>query len=60
MTVLLTFLSTALAVCSGMATYEYVYAADSQCIPLYVAHRYNIVTSSMLQKLWGVRGPEPI
>ena len=59
MRVLLTFPSTALAVCSGMATYEYVYAADGQCTPLYVAHRYNIATFSTLQKLREVHGPEP-
>ena len=56
--VLLAFPSTVLAVCSGMAMYEYAYVADGQCTPLYVAHRYNIATSSMLQKLREVHGLE--
>ena len=51
MRVLLTFPSTALAICLGMATYEYAYAADGWYTPLYVAHQYNIATSSMLQIL---------
>ena len=46
-----TFPSTALAVCSSMARYEYAYAADGQCTPLYVTHLYNIATSDMLRKL---------
>ena len=49
--VLLTFPPTALAVYSGMATYEYAYAADGQCTPLYVKRQYNVATSSMLQIL---------
>ena len=47
-----------LAICLGMARYEYAYAADGQCTPLYVAHRYNIIISSMLQILQEVHGPE--
>ena len=56
--VLPTFPSTAPAVCSSMARYEYAYAADGQCTPLYVAHRYNIATSDMLRILREVHGPE--
>ena len=59
MRVLLTFPSTVLAVCSGMAMYEYVYAADGRYTLLYIAHRYNITTSSMLQILQEVHGTEP-
>ena len=51
MRVLPTFPSTALAVCLGMATYGYAYAADGRYTPLYIAHLYNIATSSTLQKL---------
>ena len=58
--VLPTFPYTALALCLGMATYEYVYAADGRYTPLYVAHRYNSATSNMLRKLLEVHGPEPI
>ena len=47
------------AACSGMATYEYAYAADGQYTPLYVAHLYNIATSDMLRILREVHGPEP-
>ena len=36
--VLPTFPSTVLAACSGMAMYEYAYAADGWYTPLYVAH----------------------
>ena len=36
--VLPTFPSTALAVCSSMATYEYAYAADGRNTPLYVVN----------------------
>ena len=57
--VLPTFPSTALAVCLGMAMYEYAYVADGQCTLLYVAHRCNIATSSTLQKLREVHGLEP-
>ena len=57
--VLPTFPSTAPAVCSSMARYEYAYAADGQCTPLYVAHLYNIATSDMLRILREVHGPEP-
>ena len=39
--------------------YEYVYAADGQCTPLYVAHGCNSATSNMLQKLLEVHSPEP-
>ena len=42
-----------------MARYEYAYAADGRCTPLYVAHLYNIATSDMLQILREVHGPEP-
>ena len=49
--VLPTFPSTAPAVCSGMAGYEYEYAADGWYTLLYVAHRYNIATSSTLRIL---------
>ena len=49
--VLLTFTSTMLAVCLGMASYEYAYAADGRYTPLYVAHLYNIATSDMLRIL---------
>ena len=59
MRVLPTFPSTMLAVCSGMATYEYAYAADGRYTPLYIAHWCNIATSSMLQKLWEVHSLEP-
>ena len=38
MRVLPTFPSTALAVCSGMAMYEYAYVTDGLYTPLYVAH----------------------
>ena len=39
--------------------YEYAYAADGRCTPLYVAHRCNIATSNMLRILREVHGPEP-
>ena len=42
-----------------MATYEYAYAADGRYTLLYIAHRYNIATSSTLQILREVHGPEP-
>ena len=57
--VLPTFPSTAPAICSGMAGYEYEYAADGRYTLLYVAHRYNIATSSTQQILQEVHGPEP-
>ena len=57
--VLPTFPSTAPAVCSSMARYEYAYAADGRYTPLYVAHLYNITTSDTLQILREVHGPEP-
>ena len=57
--VLPTFPSTALAICSGMATYEYAYVADGWYTPLYVTHQCNSATSNMLQKLLEVHGPEP-
>ena len=57
--VLPTFPSTTLAACSGMAMYEYAYAADGWYTPLYVAHRYNIATSNTLRILGEVHGLEP-
>ena len=42
-----------------MARYEYAYAADGWCTPLYVAHLYNIATSDTLRILREVHGPEP-
>ena len=56
--VLPTFPSTALAICLGMATYEYAYAADGQYTPLYIAHLCNSATSNTLQKLLAIHGLE--
>ena len=39
--------------------YEYVYVADGQYTPLYVARQYKIATFHTLQILREVHGPEP-
>ena len=57
--VLPTFPFTTLAICSGMATYEYAYAADGWYTPLYIARQYNIAISNLLQILQEVHGLEP-